>query len=48
MINSSFDDADRLSSIESLDAKLLRQNTNGHDADIETSDYVYSRIYLLS
>lgn len=46
MINSD-DDADRLSSIESFDAKLFRQNTNGHDTDIETSDYVCSRISLL-
>lgn len=47
MINSSFDDVDRLSSIESFDPKLFRQNTNGHDPEIETSDYVCLRNYLL-
>lgn len=43
-INSSFDDVDRLSSIDSFDPKSFRNNLNGHDADIETSDYVSLQI----
>lgn len=31
---------DRLSSIDLFDPKLLQNNLNGHDTDIETSDYV--------
>lgn len=40
IISSSFDDIDRLSSLDSFDPKLFRNNLNGHDTDIETSDYV--------
>ncbi|XP_015379166.1 PREDICTED: putative leucine-rich repeat-containing protein DDB_G0290503 isoform X1 [Diuraphis noxia] len=43
IINSSFDDVDRFSSIDSFDPKLFQNNLNGHDADIETSDYVLSQ-----
>ncbi|XP_025420467.1 COP1-interactive protein 1-like [Sipha flava] len=42
IISSSFDD-DRLSSIDSCDPKLIRNNLNGPDTDIETSDYVLSQ-----
>ncbi|KAL5235793.1 hypothetical protein ACI65C_003203 [Semiaphis heraclei] len=43
IISSSFDDVDRFSSIDSFDPKLFQNNLNGHDADIETSDYVLSQ-----
>jgi len=47
IISSSFDDADRFSSIDSFDPKLFQNNLNGHDADIETSDYVSLKIYII-
>lgn len=43
IISSSFDDVDRFSSIDSFDPKLFQNNLNGHDTDIETSDYVLSQ-----
>ncbi|XP_022168561.1 golgin subfamily A member 4-like [Myzus persicae] len=43
IISSSFEDVDRFSSIDSFDPKLFQNNLNGHDADIETSDYVLSQ-----
>lgn len=40
LINSPSDEVDRLSSLESFDPKLFRNNSNDHDTDVETSDYV--------
>lgn len=40
LINSPSDEVDRLSSLESFDPKLFRSNSNDHDTDVETSDYV--------
>lgn len=37
---------DRLSSLDSFDPKLLRNNLNGHDTDIETSDYVFIQFII--
>jgi len=48
MISSSFDNVDRLSSTDDFDSKLFRNNLNGHDTDIETSDYVSLKIYLIT
>lgn len=40
MMSSSFDDVDRLSLIDDFDPKLFKNNLNGQDTDVETSDYV--------
>jgi len=48
MISSSLDDVDRLSLIDDFDPKFFQNNISGHDTDIETSDYVSLKIYLIN